>query len=116
MGTKEIIKVIENNPVAFATSSKDGKPHVIVVNFVKVKEGQLLITDNYMKKTIKNLSENDQASIVVWGSDMKGYKISGVALYLTEGEEFDIIKNIEENKDEPCKGVILFTPMDTEEI
>ena len=48
--SKDAKKIIEENPVAFATVGDVGKPNVIGVAFVKVvSKNQVLITDNYMK-------------------------------------------------------------------
>ena len=113
---EKIIQMIEENPVALATCTKNGEPHVIAVNFVKVKDDKILITNNYMEKTIENLEENNLVSLVVWDNEMEGISIEGTAEHLDEGKEYDYIKNIEENKDEPCNGVIIVTPASIEEL
>lgn len=104
----EIKEIIETNVLAFATSSKDGKPNVIAVASVKVKDDKIIITDNYMDKSKKNLDENNNIAIVVWKGS-KGYQIKGTSEYFTEGENYDFIKNLPENKDMPTKGAIVIT-------
>lgn len=118
MGTKDIIKVIEANPVFIATSSKEGKVKMILVEGIKVKEGQLVFaeTSNYFKKTKENLIENESFSLIVLNSERKGYRIEGFADYLTEGEELNFVRSLEQNLDKEINGVFVFTPMDTEEI
>lgn len=115
MNLKHLVKTIEENSVAIASATKEGKPNIAVAAFVKVKEGQIIVTDNYMKKTIDNIKENPLVSIAVW-KDFKGYKIDGKAEYHTSGEWIDFIKSIPENNKLPCKGVIVITPLDTKEI
>ncbi len=118
MGTKEIIKVIENNPTVVATSTKDGKVNTTLVTGIKVKDGRLNLTDtsNEFKKLVNNVLENDEFSLICLNPEKKGYKIQGFANYLTEGEEFEFVKNLEQNLDKEVRGVVVFTPMDTEEI
>ena len=118
MRTKEIIKVIEGNPVAIATSNKEGKVKIIVVEGINVKDGQFMIanTSNLFKKTIENIIENESFGLVVLTPEKKGYKIEGFADFLSEGEELEFVKSLEQNLDKEINGVLVFTPMDTEEI
>jgi predicted pyridoxine 5'-phosphate oxidase superfamily flavin-nucleotide-binding protein len=118
MGTKDIIKVIEANPVFIATSSKEGKVKIILVEGIKVKDGQLMIADtsNSFKKIKENVIENESFSLIVLNSEKKGYKIEGFADYLIEGDELEFVKSLEQNIDKEINGVFVFTPMATEEI
>jgi len=104
---KEIIKIIEKNPVALSTVNAEDKPYVIAVASVKVKDDKIIITDNYMGRTIDNLKHSPHVSLVVWGKDWKGYNIQGKAEYHDKGLYFDFVKSLKENKDEPCKGAIV---------
>lgn len=103
----EIKKIIEENPVALATVDNEGKPYVIAVASVKVKDDKIIVTNNYMKKTIENLKNSPNISLVVWNKDLEGYKIQRVAEYFSEGEFFDFVKSLEENRNEPCNGAIV---------
>ena len=97
-------KMIEENPIAFATTN-DGKPHVIVVADVKVvSDNQILIGDNYMKTTVENIKQNPNVSLVVH-NNKEGYGFDGKAEYFTEGKWFDKVKEIHEGY--PAKGAIL---------
>ena len=116
MELKEIVKLIETNPIAIATSTKDGVPNVSAAAYVKVKDGQIIVTNNYMKRTVENIKANPKVSIVAWNSAMKGCKIEGIADYFEEGEWMNFIKSIPENHGENCKGAIVITPLDTKEI
>lgn len=100
-------KIIEENPIAFATTSNN-QPNVIAVAFVKVIDNnKILITDNYMKKTKEDIETNPNVCLAVWDKDWKGYKITGQAKYFTSGEWIDLVKAMPENKGLPAKGAIL---------
>ena len=106
--TPSIRKVIENNPVAFSTSDKKGNPHVIAVAYVKVvSPDKLVITDNYMFTTLKNLKNNQNIALAVWDRACNGYRLKGQAKYFTSGEWHSFVKKIKQNKGYPCKGAVL---------
>lgn len=85
--TEEIKTLIENNPMAVATVMPDGRPNVIGVAFVKVvSENQILITDNYMNQTVKDISNKPNITLLTWDKDMNGYKFVGTANYFSSGE------------------------------
>jgi predicted pyridoxine 5'-phosphate oxidase superfamily flavin-nucleotide-binding protein len=105
-------KMIEENAMGLATISEDGKPHNIAVGFIQVVEEDILvISDNYLEETIKNLKSNPNVALVVWAENWKehciGYEVTGVAEYFTEGEWINFIKKIPINEGEPCKGAIV---------
>jgi len=111
---KELKKLIEENALAFATVDKNGNPHCIAVGFVKVvSKNQILITDNYMIETPKNIQKNPKVALSAWSKDWKenciGYELRGTAKYFTSGKWYKIVKEIPENREEPCKGAILVT-------
>ncbi len=104
---EEIKKIIEKNPVALSTINREGKPYVIAVAYVKVKDDKIIITDNYMGRTIDNLKSCPNVSLVVWDKQWKGYNIQGRAEYFDKGEFLDFVKSLKENENEPCKGAIV---------
>jgi len=88
----------------------DGRPNVIGVAYVKVVDGNhLLVTDNYMNQTIKDISNNPNVAIVVWDKEMNGYKLIGKCGYFTTGEWVDRVKALPENKGMPSKRALLIT-------
>jgi len=110
MITDEAKKIIEENPVAFATVGAENKPNVIGVAYVKVVSGnRVLITDNYMKQTEENLRHNNNICLAVWDKDWNGYKLIGTAEYFVEGEWKEFIEKMPENKGLPAKAAILIT-------
>lgn len=107
---KEIKKLVEENPVAFATADASGKPNVIGVAYVRVvSRNQVLITDNYMKLTRENIGKNNSVCLAVWDKDWKGYKLVGKAKYFTDGKWKTFVEEMPENKGLPAKGAILVT-------
>lgn len=102
-----IKKIIEENPMALATADPDGNPHVIAVAYVKVKDEKIVITNNCMKVTIKNLKKNPNVCLAVWDKNWRGYQIKGKAKYFEEGEWYNFVKSLKENKNESCKGAVV---------
>ncbi len=108
--SKDAKKVIEENPVAFATVDSMGRPNVIGVAFVKViSRNQLLITDNYMRQTKENLRKNKNVCLAVWDKKWNGYKLIGKARYYTNGKWKKFVETMPENKTLAAKGAILIT-------
>ncbi|MDD5606704.1 MAG: pyridoxamine 5'-phosphate oxidase family protein [Candidatus Pacebacteria bacterium] len=100
-------KIIEGNPVAFATVGNN-KPYVIGTAYCRVVEkNKILITDNFMNSTIKNILENNNVALVAWDNKWNGVQIIGKAKYYKKGKWLDFVKNIEENNGMPSKGAIL---------
>jgi len=106
----EIKEIIENNPITIATI-KDLEVHLVIAAFAKIINNKILITNNYMKQTIKNVKENSNISISVynkeWETNCKGYEIKGTANYFDSGKWIEKIKEIPENKGMPCNGAIV---------
>ena len=106
-------KLIEENPLALSTIDRDGNPHCMAVAYVKVvSDDTLLITDNYMGRTLENLKRNPHICLVVWNNkdweeNTIGYRIKGIAEYFTEGMWYEMVKRMPENQGEPCKGAVL---------
>jgi len=103
-------RIIEENPVAFATVDSKGNPNVIAVAFVKViGKNKVLITDNYMKQTRENLILNDNVCLAVWSKDWNGYKLLGTAEYHSTGKWKKHVEKMPENDGLSAKGAILVT-------
>ncbi len=103
-------KLIENNALAFATVNENGKPHCIAVGDVKFAAKDLiLIGDNYMSKTVKNIKKNKNVALVVWSRNWEkhcvGYELMGKASYFTSGKWHEKVKKI--HRGFPAKGAIL---------
>lgn len=111
---KQLKDLVENNALGLATIDEDNTPHCIAVGFVKVvSKNQLLISDNYLIRCVSNIAKNPAVALVIWNPEWKenciGFELRGTAEYFSKGEWHEMIKNIPENKDAPCKGAILVT-------
>jgi uncharacterized protein len=109
--TSEIKELIENNVLALASIDNELKPNVIAVAYVKVIDSnKLLITDNFMNKTRKNILENKSVSVAVWDEKQENsYQLKGKVEYLTEGKWKDFVNQMEENKGLTHKAAVLMT-------
>lgn len=105
---RKLKSLIEKNPTALATVMPDGRPNVIGVASVKVvDEDKLLVTDNFMNQTVKDIKNNPNVVLVVWDKDMNGFKLVGTAEYFDKGEWLNKVKAMPENRGLPTKGAIL---------
>jgi hypothetical protein len=104
-------KIIESRPVAFATSDEQGNPNLIAVACCKVVgKSQILVTDNFMKKTVKNLRTNSSVALMFWDKKERfGYQLKGSAKYLISGKWAKEVKKMKENKGLPAKAAVLVT-------
>ena len=77
---------------ALATVSKDGMPNVVPIAFAKVhSENEIVLMNNFMKKTEENLKTNpDKVAVSIWDMDSKkGYQFKGEASIETSGKIYD---------------------------
>ena len=80
-------------PAILATISEAGIPNIIYVTCVAAfGDDKIVIADNYLDKTRKNLLSNPQGSVLFMTPDGKAYQIKGTLSYHTEGEIFDDMK------------------------
>jgi len=112
--TEEMRQVIgEAKVFAVATASEDGEPNVVSIAFGKVLgEEEILLVDNFMNKTIKNLKTNPRAAVSVWkAGDSKGYQFKGDVRIETSGRNFeDGVKMVKAEEPElNPKAVVIVT-------
>ena len=76
--------------IVFATASKeDAQPNACVITMKKIIDDETVyISDQFFKKTLANIKENDKAAIVYW-NDEGAYEIYGTMRYVSEGDEFE---------------------------
>jgi predicted pyridoxine 5'-phosphate oxidase superfamily flavin-nucleotide-binding protein len=112
--TGEIKQVIEENWATFSTVNDEGGVHSIAVAEVRViDDSRLLITDNFMAETKRNLEKNNQIALLFlsgdWRSeDCKAYELRGEAIYHSKGEWLKRVKEDSANEGLPAKGAIVF--------
>lgn len=98
-------KLIEKSVIALATCYAN-KPHVIPIACAKVVGKNIIITDNFMKKTKSNIQKNKNVELTLWRNN-KVYHTNKKASYFSKGKWMDFVKKMKENKGMPAKGAII---------
>jgi len=106
MKIEDIKEIIENKIVALSSVTPDNKPHSIAVEINEVIDNKIIITDNQMKKTVENIKNNPNISLVFWQGE-EGWRISGTATYHSSGKWLDYVKSLKENQGFPAKGALV---------
>ncbi|MCD6567610.1 MAG: pyridoxamine 5'-phosphate oxidase family protein [Dehalococcoidia bacterium] len=93
--TEEMRGVVEQaKVVVLATVSKEGKPNAVPIAFKEALSGdEILLADNFMKKTVENIKVNPVVAVSAWHKDSsgnsRGYQFKGEARIETSGRIFD---------------------------
>ncbi|MDD3754044.1 MAG: pyridoxamine 5'-phosphate oxidase family protein [Methanobacterium sp.] len=88
--TDEMMDAIEKDLVFLATTSSEGIPNVVPIGFARpIDNTSILIADNYMKKTRKNIEENPNVSIVTKDAQKNPYQFKGTAEIFESGKIFE---------------------------
>lgn len=76
---------------AVATCSADGVPNVVCSSMKQAYDDEtVMISDQYLRKTLANLRENPRMAVSVW-DDEHGYQVKGIVTYEDEGERYEAI-------------------------
>lgn len=89
---KDCIDMINNvYAAAVATCSADGIPNVACCSMKQAWNAEtVMISDQYMNKTLANLKENPKMAISVW-DETHGYQVKGSVIYENEGPNYEAI-------------------------
>ncbi len=95
---------------ALATFGPQGI-NVVPVSTIRIVEDKILLVNYFMNKTIENIKNNPDISLVCW-SGLDGYQIKGEIEYKTSGELFDELTAwaIEKFPEREVHGILLVTP------
>lgn len=86
----EMMDAIEKDLVFLATASSEGIPNVVPIGFARpIDNGSILIADNYMNKTRKNIEENPNVAIVTKDAQKNPYQFKGTAQIFDSGKIFE---------------------------
>jgi predicted pyridoxine 5'-phosphate oxidase superfamily flavin-nucleotide-binding protein len=111
MINKELKNLIENSALALSTVDKSSKPHTIAVGYSKVIDSKIIISNIFMRGTIKNLKNNENISLAVWNKTWEkrcvGYELKGKAKYFTSGKWKKFVEEMPQNKKYHVKGAII---------
>jgi len=103
---KDLLK--RRNIVVFATSDLQNKPRSVFVEVNQADDEEIIITDNEMAITKNNFLENKNVFIMAFESDYSYcLKIEGEAEYYNDGKYFDLVINLDSNKNRKPKGAII---------
>jgi uncharacterized pyridoxamine 5'-phosphate oxidase family protein len=105
MEIKDIKDKLENSTIAVSTVNEN-KPHIIFILYPKIVDNKVIITDNYMNTTIKNLKKNNNICIAFYESE-KGWRISGKAEYHNSGKWLNFVKKSKKIKGFQQKVLLL---------
>lgn len=90
--TQDCMDMINNvYAAAVATSTKDGDPNVVCCSMKQAYDDEtVMISDQYMLKTLANLEENPRMAVSVW-DETHGYQVKGTVTYENEGDRYESI-------------------------
>ena len=75
---------------AFATCS-GGVPNVVPVSMKQVIDDHtVMVSDQYMRKTLANIKANPRVALSVWDSE-GGFQVKGSVVYEDEGERYEAV-------------------------
>ncbi|UCH08876.1 MAG: pyridoxamine 5'-phosphate oxidase family protein [Deltaproteobacteria bacterium] len=84
---KEIFE--KQKTIALATATKEGIPNVVPVGMKKIIDDEtILISDQYLNKTLKNMEANHRVAIAIWDKS-EGYQIKGTVSTEMSGPRFE---------------------------
>lgn len=97
-----------NETVFWATADKAGSPNLIAVEINKITpQKEIIITDNHIVQSIKNIKENNKCVLLVTNNKDIWWRIFGTASYQEKGKWADYVKKLDTNKGYSPKGAII---------
>ena len=84
---KELFEKVET--VSLGTSTPDGTPNTVPIGAKKIMDdGTVLISDQFLNKTLANIKSNPKASVTYW-EGTEGYQLKGTVTVETSGERYE---------------------------
>ena len=82
--------------IVLATATANGIPNVVPIHSKHIIDDEtIMITDQFMNKTLKNMRQNPQVAITFW-KGIKGYQIKGNCVIENSGELYKkAVKGVE---------------------
>lgn len=82
-------------PVILATASAIGLPNAVYLGVAgRTPEGKIYLANNYFHKTLSNLTENPEASLLFKTTEGRSFQLKGRISFHFEGPLFDAMKVI----------------------
>jgi uncharacterized pyridoxamine 5'-phosphate oxidase family protein len=106
---RQIDFITENENIFFATADADGWPRAIPVVPSVIEADRIIISDMQMKTTSENVKANQKVFIYSTDKEMRNFmKISGAAEYVSGGDLFDSVRELESKRCELApRGIII---------
>lgn len=102
MINEKLLEVISKEGVVAIVSCGNGEPHVVNTwnsYIVTTEDGRLFIPAAGMRRTQKNIEENNKVKVTLGSKEVMGhaymgagFMIEGTAKFLESGNEFDMMK------------------------
>ncbi len=78
---------------AVATCSLDGVPNVVSCSMKQAWDAEtVMISDQFMKKTLANIQANPRMALSVW-DETHGYQVKGTVIYESDGPNYEAISS-----------------------
>ena len=75
--------------VVLSTATRDGVPNAVPVGAKKIIDGEtILISDQFLNKTLTNMKSNPRVSVMYW-QGREGYQLKGTVTIETTGKRFE---------------------------
>jgi len=82
-----------DGPAVFVTVDNQAVANAIYVTCVNLHgNDRIVVADNYMLKTARNIRDGSRGSVLFISRDKKSFQVKGRLEYLTSGEIFDAMK------------------------
>ncbi len=82
-------------PVILATASVTGIPNAVYLGVAgRTPEGRIYLANNYFHKTLSNLTENPEASLLFKTTEGRSFQLKGRISFHSTGPLFDAMKAI----------------------
>ncbi len=83
--------VINNAYAAALSTCVDGVPNVVPVSMKQVIDDEtVMVSDQYMRKTLANLQANPRAALSAWDEE-GGFQVKGTVTYEDEGPRYEAV-------------------------
>ena len=88
--TERMKSLFEKVPaVTLATATEDGYPNAVPVGAKKILDDEtILISDQFLNKTLANLKTNPRVAVTFWEGH-EGYQLKGSVTIETSGKRFE---------------------------
>jgi len=84
---KELFETV--GAAALGTSTSDGTPNVVPVGAKKIIDDEtILISDQFLNKTLANMKSNPKVSVTYW-EGREGYQLKGTVTIETTGKRYE---------------------------